>query len=69
MFYFIVFLLISLIGFVFGTRALIIPDSWPFNRNKDELMQSDIIRIKFRGIFLLAISIVMSLASIKQLFE
>ncbi|MDP9700909.1 hypothetical protein J2T16_003822 [Paenibacillus intestini] len=69
MFFFIIFLLISLFGLVFGIRALLIPNSWPFNRNKDELILSDIIRIKFRGIFLLAISIVMALASIKQLVE
>lgn len=69
MFYFIVFLLISILGFVSGIRALLIPNSWPFNRNKDDLLQSDIISIKFRGVLLLAISIVMTLASIKQLFE
>ncbi|MGF6357224.1 hypothetical protein ABIE27_005174 [Paenibacillus sp. 4624] len=69
MFYFIIFLLISIFGFVFGTRALLIPNSWPFNRNKGDLLQSDIVSIKFRGVLLLAISIVMALASIKQLVE
>lgn len=68
MFYFMIFLFISIMGFIFGIRALRLPDSWPFNRNKSELTQSDIISIKFRGVFLLAISIIMLLASVRQLF-
>jgi hypothetical protein len=52
MFFFVVFLFISILGFIFGVRALLIPDSWPFNLNKRELDHTDLISIRFRGIFL-----------------
>ncbi|PZT56740.1 hypothetical protein DN757_05680 [Paenibacillus silvae] len=68
MFFFICFLIISIIGFVFGIRALLLPDSWPFNLNKRELSQAEITSIRFRGIFILAFSIIIAIASLRQFF-
>ncbi|PYE47345.1 hypothetical protein DFQ00_11486 [Paenibacillus barcinonensis] len=67
MFFFVVFLIISISGFIFGVRALLIPDSWPFNLNKRELDFNDLTNIRFRGIFLLALSIVCFTASLREL--
>ncbi|MBB6023318.1 hypothetical protein HNR77_004418 [Paenibacillus sp. JGP012] len=68
MFFFVVFLVISILGFIFGVRALLIPDSWPFNLNKRELDHMDLTSIRFRGIFLIALCIVCFTASLRQLF-
>ena len=68
MFLFIVLLLIGVIGFIFVFMYLTTPDSWPFNPNRRELNKADITMIKIRGIVLIALGIIMTLASIRQLF-
>ncbi len=43
------------------------PNSWPFNRTKDELHEYDMMGIKFRGVFLLAFGTVLTIASFRLL--
>lgn len=67
MFFFFFFLLLGMIGLFFGVRALRRPNSWPFNRTKDELHEYDMMGIKFRGVFLLAFGTVLTIASFRIL--
>ena len=65
MFFFFFFLSLGMIGLFFGVRALRRPNSWPFNRTKDELHEYDMMGIKFRGVFLLAFGTVLTIASFR----
>ncbi|MCM3784290.1 hypothetical protein M3231_15000 [Neobacillus mesonae] len=67
MFEFLIYLPIGIFTLIAGVRALKQPDSWPFNRHKDELDDTDIIGIQFRGIILLASGIVFTILSFQFL--
>lgn len=67
MFFFICFFLIGILALVMGIRALRKPNSWPFHRFVDEHGETDLVKVKFRGIFLLAYGVVFTILSFQQL--
>ena len=67
MFLFIWFLLLGIFGIVMGIRALKNPHLWPFNRFKDRDGDTDIVQVKFRGVFILALGVVVTILSFQQL--
>lgn len=67
MFFFLWFLFLGIFALIFGIKALKRPDSWPFNRHKYELNDTNVIGIQFRGIILLASGVVFTILSFQFL--
>lgn len=67
MFFFIWFLLVGIFGIVMGVRALRSPYSWPFNRFRDRHGDTDVVQVKFRGIFILALGVASTILSFQLL--
>lgn len=67
MFFFIWFLVFGIFGIVIGVRALRNPHLWPFYRFIDKNGDTDIVQVKFRGVLLLALGVVLTILSFQYL--